>query len=214
MASVTTIHIIDDDEALRRSLGRLLRAEGFATVSYDSSLSFIDMASNLAPGCILLDVRMPGMDGLELLARLKWIGLRLPVILMTGVGDIAMAVQAMKAGAADFIEKPFDDAGLLKAIAAALSMAAGEPHHGEAAVRVGSLSPREREVLDALVAGRSNKVIAFDLGLSVRTVEVHRARMLKRLGTHSLAEAVRLAVIATLDREGAEPLDAKVPKIP
>jgi two-component system, LuxR family, response regulator FixJ len=200
MASVITIYIIDDDEVLRRSLERLLRAEGFATVSCDSSLNFIDMVSNLAPGCILLDVRMPGVDGLELLARLKCIGLRMPVILMTAIGDIAMAVQAMKTGAADFIEKPFDDVSLLAAIAAALSTAAGEPRHGEAAVRVGFLSPREREVLDALVAGRSNKAIAHDLGLSVRTVEVHRARMLKRLGTHSLAEAVRLAVIATLDR--------------
>jgi two-component system response regulator FixJ len=199
MASVITIYIIDDDEMLRRSLERLLRAEGFATVSCDSSLSFIDMVSNLAPGCILLDVRMPGVDGLELLARLKCIGLRLPVILMTGIGDIAMAVQAMKIGAVDFIEKPFDDVSLLEAIAAALSMAARERRHGEAAVRVGSLSPREREVLDGLVAGRSNKAIAYDLGLSVRTVEVHRARMLKRLGTHSLAEAVRLAVVATLD---------------
>lgn len=204
MASKITIYIIDDDEALRRSLERLLRVEGFATVSCDSSLNFIDMVSNLAPGCILLDVGMPGMDGLELLARLKWIGLRLPVILMTGIGDIAMAVQAMKTGAADFIEKPFDDASLLKAIVAALSMAAGEPCHSEATVRVGSLSPREREVLDALVAGRSNKAIAYDLGLSVRTVEVHRARMLKRLGTRSLAEAVRFAIFATLDRQEAD----------
>jgi two-component system response regulator FixJ len=214
MASVVTIYIIDDDEALRRSLERLLRVEGFATVSCDSSLNFIDMVSNLAPGCILLDVGMPGMGGLELLARLKGIGLRLPVILMTGIGDIAMAVQAMKTGAADFIEKPFDDTSLLKAIAAALSMAAGEPRHGEAAVRVGSLSPREREVLDALVAGRSNKAIAYDLGLSVRTVEVHRARMLKRLGTRSLAEAVRLAVFATLDRQEADPPDVKALRIP
>ncbi len=201
MASRMTIHIVDDDAGLTRSLGRLLRIEGFATVSYDSSLGFISMASNLAPGCVLLDVRMPEMGGLELLARLKSIGQRMPVIMMTGENDIATAVQAMKIGAADFIAKPFDDASLLTAITAALSMATGEPRDPEAATRIGSLSPREREVLDGLVAGRPNKVIAYELGLSIRTVEVHRARMLRRLGTRSLAEAIRLAVTAALDRQ-------------
>jgi two-component system response regulator FixJ len=156
MAIKTTVHIVDDDAVLRRSLKRSLHFAGFASVQYESSESFIDMASHPAPGCILLDVRMPGMDGLELLARLKRSGLHMPVIVMTGVGDVAMAVQAMKAGAADFIEKPFDDASLLSAIVAALSLE-DKPLDREAAMKIGSLSRREREVLDGLVAGGPTK---------------------------------------------------------
>jgi two-component system response regulator FixJ len=141
------------------------------------------------------------MDGLELQSRLLALGVLLPVIVMTGQGDVQSAVRAMKAGAIDFIEKPYDDEVLLNAIGAALGRA-GAPDRDrevlEAARRIAALSPREREVLDALVAGRPNKVVAFDLGISVRTVEVHRARMMDRLGARQLAEAIRLAVMAKL----------------
>jgi len=143
---------------------------------------------------------MPGISGLEVQVRLKAVGFIPPVIVITGQGDIQTAVLAMKAGALDFLEKPYEDEVLLAAIEAALA-ASPEDHIDQAldsARRIARLSPREREVLDALVAGASNKVIAFDLGLSVRTVEVHRARMMERLGTRQLAEAIRLAVSATL----------------
>jgi two-component system, LuxR family, response regulator FixJ len=196
-----TVHIVDDDAAVRRSLERLLDSAGYATVAYQSGVAFLDAAAGLSSGCVLLDLWMPGMDGLELQARLNERGSRLPLVMMTGHGDVQTAVRAMKAGAVDFIEKPFSDATLLGAIEAALTGARRGTHDrvaAEAAVRVAALSPRERDVLDALVAGRPNKVIAYDLGISVRTVEVHRARMLGRLGTHSLAEAVRLVVMAAL----------------
>ena len=195
------VHIVDDDEAVRRSLERLLRATGFATATYPSAQAILDRAPGLPAGCILLDVRMPEMDGLELQTRLDALNISLPVIVMTGYGDVQTAVRAMKAGAIDFIEKPFDDASLVAAIKAALARAGRSVQDNEvleAAKRIASLSRREREVLDALVAGRPNKMIAFDLGLSVRTVEVHRARMLDRLGVRSLADAVRLSVMATL----------------
>jgi two-component system response regulator FixJ len=150
---------------------------------------------------MLLDVRLPGMDGLELQAQLTDLGVRLPVIVMNGQGDVPTAVRAMRAGAIDFIEKPFDEERLLMAIKAALASAGQvERDHdvAEAAQRIGTLSPRERQVLDGLVAGRPNKVIAHDLGISVRTVEVHRARMLERLGVRSTSKAIRLAVMAML----------------
>jgi two-component system, LuxR family, response regulator FixJ len=197
-----TIHIVDDDTAVRRSLRRLLSSAGFETVTYDSASALLEAMPLPPDGCILLDVRMPEMDGLELQARLKRLGFRLPVIVMTGHGDIQTAVQTMKAGAVDFIEKPFDEESLFTAIDAAL-----EPEHAgsgaypgivEAARRIAALSLRERQVLDALVAGQPNKVIAVSLGLSVRTVEVHRAHMLERLGAKSFAEAIRLAVMAAL----------------
>jgi two-component system response regulator FixJ len=148
-----------------------------------------------------MDVRMPQMDGLEVQARLRELHVGLPVIVMTGHGDVQTAVRAMKAGAVDFIEKPFNDDVLLSAIEGALARGAGANRNREAedaAWRIAKLSRREREVLDALVSGRPNKVIAFDLGISVRTVEVHRARMMERLGVRQLAEAVRLAVMARL----------------
>jgi two-component system response regulator FixJ len=214
MESERTIHIVDDDPAVRRSLERLLYSAGFRTVLYENTRSFFDAAPVLSAGCVLLDVRMPEMDGLELQARLNRLGFPLPMIVMTGHGDIQTAVRAMKAGAVDFIEKPFDDVSLIAAIDSALAgsgRAFQDREIAEAAERIASLSPREREVLDGLVAGRQSKVIAYDLGLSVRTVEVHRARMLERLGTCRLAEAVRLAVLAGLarDNRGTEPLTAR-----
>jgi two-component system response regulator FixJ len=201
MSADRTVHVVDDDEAVRRSLERLLDAAGFRVVSYGSSSVFLEAARGLSAGCVLLDIQMPGVDGLEVQARLNRLGVTLPVIVMTAHGDVARAVRAMKAGAVDFLEKPFDDKTLLNGIEAALTRAgrrAGAREAVEAAQRIATLSPREWEVLDGLMAGRPNKVIAFDLGISVRTVEVHRARMMERLGTRQLADAVRLAVLAKL----------------
>jgi two-component system response regulator FixJ len=201
MESERTVHVVDDDPTVRRSLERLLYSAGFRSVLYENPWSFLDAAPGLSAGCVLLDVRMPEMDGLELQAWLTRFGFPLPMIVITGHGDIQTAVWAMKAGAVDFIEKPFDDDSLIAAIETALAgsgRAFRDREIAEAAERIALLSPREREVLDGLVAGRQSKVIAYDLGLSVRTVEVHRARMLERLGTRRLAEAVRLAVLAGL----------------
>src|SRR6266850_3545205 len=201
METEPTIHIVEDDGAVRRSLECLLHAAGFKSTAYKTALSFLDAAPEVSAGCVLLDVRMPEMDGLELQARLNRMGCSLPVIVMTGGGEVEDAVRAMKAGAVDFIEKPFDDERLFGAIGEALTAserAARNREAAEAAERISTLSRRERQVLDLLVAGRPNKVIAYDLGISVRTVEVHRARMLERLGVRSLAEAIRLAVLATL----------------
>jgi two-component system response regulator FixJ len=196
-----TIHVVDDDAGVRRALERLLRVAGFTPVTYATTSAFLDATDKLSPGCLLLDVRMPGMDGLRLQEKLNELGRSMPVIIMTGNGDVQTAVRAMKAGAVDFIEKPFDDEALLIALEAALAKTAKidrERASAEAVGRLAQLSTREREVLEALVAGHPNKVIAGDLGISARTVEVHRARMLQRLGTHRLADAIRLAVIASL----------------
>ena len=207
MPTERTIHVVDDEAAVRLSLERLLGSMGFATVSYTTPLAFLLEAPHLVGGCVLLDVKMPGISGLEVQARLKATGFVPPVIVITGQGDIQTAVLAMKAGAFDFLEKPYEDEVLLAAIEAALAASPYDHIHEavDAARRLARLSPREREVLDALVAGASNKVIAFDLGLSVRTVEVHRARMMERLGTRQLAEAIRLAVLATLARPPRPP---------
>jgi two-component system response regulator FixJ len=202
-----TIYVLDDDAAVRRSLERLLDAAGFRTVSFETPARFLNEAPSLAPGCLLLDVRMPDMDGLEIQGRMNDLGVALPVIIMTGQGDVQSAVRAMKAGAVDFIEKPFDDTTLFAAIEGAFTrtkLSDRLPEAEEAARRIAALSPREREVLDALVAGQSNKIIAFDLGLSVRTVEVHRARMMDRLGVRQLGEAVRLAVMARFSSDGSQ----------
>jgi two-component system response regulator FixJ len=200
MEAGPTIHVVDDDAVIRRSLECLLHAAGFGSAVYETALGFLEAAPRLKEGCLLLDLRMPGIDGLELQALLNRLGFRLPIVVMTGDGNVETAVLAMKAGAVDFIEKPCDDERLLGAIEQALTsgQAARDREEAEAAERVGTLSRRERQVLDALTCGCPNKLIAYDLGISVRTVEVHRARMLERLGVRSLAEAIRLAVLATL----------------
>lgn len=209
MPTERTIHVVDDDAAVRHSLERLLGSMGFAAVTYATPGAFLLAAPHLSGGCVLLDVKMPGISGLEVQARLRTIGFVPPIIVITGQGDIHTAVLAMKAGAFDFLEKPYEEEVLLAAIEAAL--AASPDDHIQQAVdsaqRIARLSPREREVLDALVAGAPNKVIAFDLGLSVRTVEVHRARMMEQLGTRQLAEAIRLAVLATLAPTPRPPSD-------
>jgi two-component system, LuxR family, response regulator FixJ len=196
------VHAVDDDPAFLRSMKALLESAGFAARVYDSGPTVLNAASRLSGGCMLLDVEMPGMNGLELQARLDELGIRLPVIVMTGQGDIATAVGAMKAGAVDFIEKPFEDDLLLTAIETALATAAGRATQDrtieDAAALIALLSPRERQVLERILTGRSAKMIGYDLGISPRTVEVHHARMLERLGTRSIAEAIRLAVLAGL----------------
>jgi two-component system, LuxR family, response regulator FixJ len=199
------VYVVEDDAAVRRSLERLLGSAGFSSILYETARDFLDAAPGLSAGCVLLDIRMPEMDGLELQTQLNSLGFLLPIIVMTGHGDVQTAVRAMKAGAHDFIEKPFDDERLLSAIDQALALVGGVSREREAAEardKTATLSPREREVLEGLVRGKPNKVIAYDLGISVRTVEVHRARMLERLGTRSTAEAIRLAVMASLAVHG------------
>jgi two-component system response regulator FixJ len=201
MTAERIVYIVDDDPAIRRSLERLLDAVSFQAVSYATPKAFLSVAGGLPAGCVLLDLRMPEMGGLEVQAHLLLIKPDLPVILMTGHGDLQTAVRAMKAGAVDFIEKPYSDDALIAAIESVLKADAREGRTDDiaaAAALIDTLSLRERQVLDALVAGQPNKVIAFDLGISVRTVEVHRARMMDRLGVRQFAEAVRLSVLATL----------------
>ncbi len=203
-ASASKVHVIDDDEAVRRAVAMLLRSAGIGTETYPSGLAFLDtlpLSGKALAECVLTDMRMPELDGLELLRRLKERDFRRPVVVMTAHGDVSTAVQAMKAGAVDFIEKPFDDDALLATISAALATAdapRAASSSAEALARLAALSPREREVLDLLMLGKPNKEIARDLGLSPRTIEIHRARLLIRLGVGSLAEALRLAVQAEL----------------
>ncbi|APG09688.1 hypothetical protein BKD09_15220 [Bradyrhizobium japonicum] len=199
MAAGRFIYVIDDDPAIRRSLERLLDAVGFQVTSFATPQAFLDVADSLLGGCVLLDLRMPEMDGFEVHARLRLINPDLPVIVVTAQGDVQTAVRAMKAGAVDFIEKPYSDDALIAAIESALKTSAAKDRADDiamAAALINTLSPRERQVLEALVAGQPNKVIAFGLGISVRTVEVHRSRMMDRLGVHQFAEAVRLWVLA------------------
>src|SRR5258705_4680419 len=209
------VYIVDDDAAFCRSVERLMRSVGMTAISFASGPAFLKAAPDLADGCVILDVRMPGMGGLELQKQLKLIGFRLPIIVMTLKGDMETAVRAMKGGAVDFIEKPFDDEKLLDAINEAMAVGTVPVHDRqsiEAARRIARLSPRERQGLGKLVAGRLTKQVAYDLGISARTVEVHRARMFARLGTRTSAEAVRLAVHAHLaPRPVGSPATARAP---
>lgn len=205
MTAAPFVYVVDDDPAIRRSLERLLDAVGFRVASYATPTSFLGVAGDLAMGCVLLDLRMPEMDGFEVQARLLLINPDLPVIVITAQGDVQTAVRAMKAGAVDFIEKPYSDDALITAIESALKTGADKGRADDiaaAALLIDTLSPREREVLDALVAGQPNKVIAFSLGISVRTVEVHRSRMMDRLGVRQLGQAVRLSVLGSLAKAG------------
>lgn len=202
------VHVIDDDEAVRSSLALLLESAGVSVRSYASAAEFLSVAPSLELGAVLTDVRMPEMDGLTLQRRLAEMGSRLPVIIMTGHGDVPIAVEALKAGATDFLEKPFDDSHLLEAVRAAIATSR-RMHEQIAATagiaeRIATLTPREREVLDRLVAGQPNKTIAYDLGTSPRTVEVQRARVMEKMGAHSLPELVRM-VIAVESAAGRPP---------
>lgn len=202
MLSDADVHIVDDDPGILKSLSKLLHAAGLSVEAYASGNAFLSRSQSITVGCVLVDVRMPGMDGLELLARLRARGFALPIIMMSGHGDIPTAVRAIKSGATDFIEKPFDVEVMIDAIRRAIDLhdehERSQERH-DAVARINALSPRERQVLYGIVDGRSNKVIAFDLGLSVRTIEMHRARMMERLGLRHVAEAVRLAVLARVD---------------
>ena len=196
------IHLVDDDEAIRRSASFMLRTSGFLVKTYVSGVEFLETAAEAEPGCILLDVRMPGMDGLEVQQTLKSRHILLPVVVMTGHGDVTVAVQAMKAGAVDFIEKPFEKAVLLNAIGQAFERIeqAGKraARQDEAQARLTSLTGRELDVLKGLVNGFPNKTIAYDLGISPRTVEIHRANLMTKLEVASLSEALRIAFAAGL----------------
>jgi two-component system response regulator FixJ len=200
MTEPRLIHLVDDDEAIRRSAGFMLKTSGFRVQTYESGDHLLKSAASLEPGCILLDIRMPGMDGLEVQQALKERGVGLPVVIMTGHGDVTLAVQAMKAGAVDFIEKPFEKAVLLGAIDQAFSRldrsSEARERAKEAEVQLNGLTPREREVLDGLAQGLPNKTIAYDLGISPRTVEIHRANLMSKLGVKSLSEALRIAFAA------------------
>lgn len=194
------VHVVDDDQAVRRSVSFSLKTSGFHVRVYESGAELLKAAPGLESGCILLDIRMPGMDGLEVQEALKSKGVGLPVIIMTGHGDVSLAVRAMKAGAIDFIEKPFEKAVLLSAIEQGLHRlkhsAANSKDASDAAVKLQSLTPRERDVLDGLAKGLPNKSIAYDLGISPRTVEIHRANLMSKLGVRSLSEALRIAFAA------------------
>src|ERR1700720_85774 len=189
MTSKRVVHVVDDDAAIRRAMARLLRAAGVETIAYETAHAVLNVAPSLTSGCMLLDLRMPGMDGLELLARMSELAIDLPVIVLTGHGDVPTAVKAMKAGAVDFIEKPIDEAQLFTAIDAALAEKKPAARHhavARATEQMALLSPRERQVLEAIAGGRPNKLIAYYFGISVRTGEGHRAQLLDRLGVRNI----------------------------
>src|SRR6187401_3446487 len=201
MPSPDLVHVIDDDEAVRQSLAFLLTAAKIDVRTYESASAFLSALPNVS-GCVVTDVRMPDISGIDLLRRLKELKVALPVIVITGHGDIQLAVEAMKIGAVDFIEKPFDDEVLLAAVRSALGRwekgAQQEGERAKLAEKLASLSNRERDVLEGLVASKPNKVIAFDLGISPRTVEIYRANVMTKTGANSLPELVRMALLAGL----------------
>ena len=192
------VHIVDDDEAVRQSLAFLLGSAGLTVRLYNSASAFLAGLSGVKNGCLVTDVRMPGMTGIELLQQLRSRACHLPAIVITGHGDVPLAVEAMKAGAVDFIEKPFDQEAILHAVQAALERGVeGEGREDPAiAAKLATLSERERQVLEGLVSGHPNKTIAYDLGISPRTVEVYRANLMTKMDAHSLSELIRMAIIA------------------
>ena len=200
MASDDLIYVIDDDEAMRDSMTFLLEADGHRIRAFESAAAFLASEDAETPACIVTDVRMPGMTGLELLRELRARGVDAPVIVITGHGDVPLAVEAMKGGAADFLEKPFDDDALLATIRAAMGRQArdAQRHAERDAIleRLASLSGRERDVLAGLVAGHANKMIAYDLGISPRTVEIYRANLMTKMAANSLSDLVRMAMQA------------------
>ena len=200
MPSSQIVHVIDDDADVRQSLSFLLSTAGLAVQVHESAVAFLKVLPGVEGGCIVTDVRMPGMDGIELQRRLQSQKNTIPVIVMTGHGDIALAVEAMKAGAVDFIEKPFDDEVLIAAIKSALArkrqQSALDPAAARVQERLKLLSERERQVLDGLVAGKPNKIIAYDLGISPRTVEIYRANVMTKMQADSLSALVRMALVA------------------
>jgi two-component system response regulator FixJ len=199
MASDPIVHVVDDDDAVRKSVSFLLMAEGFNVRQHESAMTFLKM-TNIDGGCIVTDVRMPEISGIEFIRLLKERGLSLPVIVMTGHADISLAVEAMKAGAVDFLEKPFEDQRFLDIVRSALEL---REHNVQQAAelqsirtRLDALSMRERQVVDCLIAGKANKVIAHDLSISPRTVEIYRANVMTKMEAKSLSELVRMVLVA------------------
>src|SRR4051812_21187922 len=199
MPNEAIVHVVDDDLAVRQSLSFLLASDGLPVRLHESASAFLDNVQNAPGGCIVTDVRMPGLDGIEFLRRLRTRGFTLPVIVMTGHADVPLAIEAMKEGAIDFIEKPFDDDLFLAAVRAALKHQEKHAHQEaqttEIRARVQALSDRESQVLEGLVAGKANKVIAYDLGISPRTVEIYRANVMTKMQASSLSDLVRMALI-------------------
>jgi two-component system, LuxR family, response regulator FixJ len=200
MATDRLVHVIDDDDAVRRSAAFMLKHSGYRVESWVSGVEFLKEARNAERGCVLLDVRMPEMDGLEVQREMAKRGIDMPVVILTGHGDVGVAVQAMRAGAVNFIEKPYEKKALLDAIEEAYGRLdrdrSKDLQAAEASVRLASLTGRERDVLNGLVQGNPNKTIAYDLGISPRTVEIYRANMMEKLRARSLSEALRIAFIA------------------
>jgi two-component system response regulator FixJ len=206
MASDAIVHVIDDDEAVRQSIEFLLRTAGVTARTYDSASAFLTALPTVDPGCIITDVRMPGISGIELLRRLGEMRIKMPVIVITGHGDVPLAVEAMKNGAVDFLEKPFEDEHLLGSVRAALNRsqenATRDAERAALQARLSTLTNREREVLEGLVAGKPNKVIAFDLAISPRTVEIYRANVMTKMEAASLSELVRMALVIGVMKSG------------
>ena len=196
------VHVIDDDEAMRQSLAFLLGTVGMEVQTYESAVAFLEVAPTVKAGCVITDVRMPGLSGVDLLRQLRERKLGIPVIVITGHGDVALAVEAMKIGAMDFLEKPFDDEALLASVRSALNQLdqdqKRQAERSDIEARLASLSNRERDVLQGLVAGLANKQIAYDLGISPRTIEIYRANLMTKMQAASLSDLVRMALIAGL----------------
>ncbi len=209
MSNEGTIFVVDDDEAVRDSLDALLRSAGHATSLFANATEFLERVDDEEAGCLLLDVRLPDADGIEILQRLTDDGFDPPVIIITGHGDVPMAVRAMRIGATDFIEKPFEPEELLGSVARALEVrqvhSQSSAQASEAKSRFQRLTPRETDVMMHLVIGQPNKIIAHELGLSPRTVEVHRARVMEKTGAESLSHLVRMAIAAGIDPEVSPP---------
>src|SRR5579871_3963264 len=200
MAADAVVHVIDDDEAVRQSIAFLLQTSGVAACTYESASAFLDTLPTIESGCIITDVRMPGVSGIDLLRRLGEMRIKMPVIVITGHGDVPLAVEAMKAGAVDFLEKPFDDEVLIGLVRSALNRsredAVHEAERAELLARLSNLTNRERQVLEGLIAGKPNKIIAFDLAISPRTVEIYRANVMTKMAAASLSELVRMGMVA------------------
>jgi two-component system response regulator FixJ len=200
MTADADAHVIDDDEAVRESIEFLLRSAQLTVKTYESASAFLAVAPTINSGCVITDVRMPGISGIDLLRRLKELQIPLPVIVITGHGDVPLAVEAMKFGAVDFLEKPFDDDVLLASVRTALNRSEAsaqlETERAEIRARIATLTNREHEVLQGLIAGHPNKIIAFDLSISPRTVEIYRANVMTKMKAGSLSELVRMTLAA------------------
>ncbi|MGH6791340.1 MAG: response regulator FixJ [Methyloceanibacter sp.] len=200
MTDEGVVHIVDDDEAVRQSLAFMLSTAGLPVRLYESATAFLAALEGAQNGCLITDIRMSEMTGIELLRELRFKACSLPTIVITGHGDVPLAVEAMKAGAIDFIEKPFDEEAILHAVRMALEQS-GDRESGAGpavAAKLASLSERERQVLEGLVAGHPNKTIAYDLGISPRTVEVYRANLMTKMQAKSLSELIRMAILAEI----------------